>query len=55
MLILLYFTEGVVRAWSEQGLVRRLALVEVALSVVFFVSAICFVRAMTRRNRHHAV
>jgi uncharacterized membrane protein len=55
MLILLYFTEGVVRAWSEQGVARRLALVEVVLSVLFFVSAICFVRAMTQRKRRNAV
>lgn len=40
MFILLYFTEGVMRAWSDAGLSGRLALVEVALSVVFFFAAI---------------
>ncbi len=36
MFILVYFTEGVVRAWSETGLVRSLAIVEIVLSLVFF-------------------
>jgi uncharacterized membrane protein len=45
MLILLYFTEGAVRAWSDTGLSARLAMIEVALTVVFFFSAIYFVRS----------
>jgi len=45
MLIFLYFTEGVVRAWSDQGLSANLAMVEITLSVVFFVAAIAWVRA----------
>lgn len=45
MLILAYFTEGVVRAWSDQGLSANLAVVEIVLSVVFFVAAIAWVRA----------
>ncbi len=44
MLILAYFTEGVVRAWSDQGLSANLALAEIVLSVVFFVAAIAWVR-----------
>lgn len=44
MLILLYFIEGVVRAWSEQGLSAQLALVEVVLSLVFFLSTIFYAR-----------
>lgn len=44
MFILLYFTEGVVRAWSDSGLAARLAGLEILLSVVFFVSALCVVR-----------
>ena len=35
MFILAYFTEGVVRAWSESGVVRTLAWTEIALSLVF--------------------
>jgi uncharacterized membrane protein len=48
MLVLLYFTEGVVRCWSESGMSRSLAVAEIALSVTFFLSAICFARTRTR-------
>ncbi|MDO9205684.1 DUF2069 domain-containing protein [Methylotenera sp.] len=44
MFILLYFTEGVVRAWSDVGLSAKLALIEVVLSVVFFGCAIYFAK-----------
>lgn len=44
MFVLFYFTEGVVRAWSDRGLSANLALVEVALSVIFFFAAIYFAR-----------
>jgi uncharacterized membrane protein len=44
MLILLYFTEGVVRAYSETGIAARLALAEVALAVVFYLCAISYAR-----------
>lgn len=44
MLILAYFAEGVVRAWSERGAAQALALAEVALSLAFFVSAVAFAR-----------
>ncbi|MFL6581780.1 MAG: DUF2069 domain-containing protein [Burkholderiales bacterium] len=44
MLILAYFIEGVVRAWSEHGIGRALALAEIALSLVFFVAAIGYTR-----------
>jgi len=44
MLILAYFTEGTVRAWSDSGLSAQLAGVETALSLAFFCSAIVFVR-----------
>lgn len=44
MLILLYFTEGVVRAWSDQGLSAQLAMVEVVLSVIFFACTIFYAR-----------
>ncbi len=45
MLILAYFTEGVVRAWSDGGVSAKLALAEIVLSVVFFGAAIAWVRA----------
>ena len=44
MLILVYFAEGAVRAYSDAGLSATLALIEVALSMVYFVSAIAHVR-----------
>ncbi len=47
MLILAYFAEGAVRAWSDNGLSQRLALVELALTVIFFVAVIAFVRRPT--------
>ncbi len=54
MLILLYFTEGVVRAYGEQGIAARLALAEVALSVGFYLCAIFYAR-LTRRPSGAAV
>lgn len=48
MLILAYFIEGVVRAWSDGGLSAKLALGETLLSVVFFGAAIAWVRASRR-------
>jgi uncharacterized membrane protein len=44
MLVLAYFTEGVVRAWSDTGLSAWLAGAEVALSVVFFFAAIFYAK-----------
>jgi uncharacterized membrane protein len=46
MFVMFYFTEGVVRAWSDRGLSSSLALVEVLLSVSFFVAAIFYARFM---------
>lgn len=48
MFILLYFTEGVVRAWSDDGLSSALAAAEIVLSLVFFSCAIFYAR-LTRR------
>lgn len=44
MLILAYFTEGVVRGYADQGLSARLAYAEIALSLLFFCSVIAYVR-----------
>ncbi len=44
MLVLAYFTEGVVRAWSDVGLSAWLAGGEVVLSVVFFFAAIYYAK-----------
>jgi uncharacterized membrane protein len=45
MFILFYFTEGVVRAWSENGISRTLALLEIAFSISVYVSSIAVSRA----------
>jgi uncharacterized membrane protein len=44
MFILLYFTEGVVRAWGDTGLSRDLALVETALTLVYFAAVVTYSR-----------
>ena len=44
MLVLLYFMEGVVRAWSEPGMSFVLAWAEIVLSSAFYFSAIFFLR-----------
>ena len=48
MLILLYFTEGTVRATSESGASQWLAVGEIALSLAFFGAAIGYVRRSRR-------
>lgn len=49
MLILFYFMHGVVEAWAnESETIRILALIEVFLSVVFFIGAIMYVRYKSR-------
>lgn len=48
MLILLYFTEGVVRAASEAGTSQWLAVGEIGLSLAFFCSAIGYVRSFRK-------
>jgi uncharacterized membrane protein len=44
MLILAYFAEGVMRAWSERGLAQVLAGAEIALSLAFFAAAVAYAR-----------
>ena len=44
MLILAYFAEGVVRAWSERGAAQALAGAEVVLSLVFFAAVVAYAR-----------
>jgi len=45
LLIIAYFVEGVVRAWSDNDLSAQLAGIEIALTLMIFVSAIFFVRS----------
>jgi uncharacterized membrane protein len=49
MFILAYFIEGVMRAWSETGTPRSLALAETALSLVFFACVVAYAR-LTRAS-----
>lgn len=41
---LAYFTEGVVRAWTESGTSQALAAGEVALALVFFSAVVLYAR-----------
>jgi uncharacterized membrane protein len=50
MLILAYFAEGVTRGWSETGLSQKIALLEVLLSLAFFVAAVSYARATKARG-----
>ena len=51
MFILIYFTEGAVRAWADQGVSARLALIEVILTIIFFICTIFYAR-LTRTKTH---
>lgn len=48
MFILLWFTEGTVRAYADTGPAAALAGIEIALSLVFFASAIFYARLAGR-------
>jgi uncharacterized membrane protein len=48
MLILIYFTEGIVRATSDKGLSVPLAWIEVALVCVFFLCVLSFLRPIKK-------
>jgi uncharacterized membrane protein len=40
MLVLAYFAEGIVRAWSEHGTARALSVAEIVLSCIYFAAAL---------------
>ena len=44
MLILLYFTEGIVRATTEKGIGQWLAIAETVLSLIFFFATVSYAR-----------
>jgi uncharacterized membrane protein len=48
MFILLYFTEGAVRAYADHGLSAALALAETVLTLAFFFSTIFFARQTSK-------
>ena len=54
MLVLMYFAEGVVRAWSERGMSQALAALEILFSTVFFFCAIFFLRPYKQAARQLA-
>jgi uncharacterized membrane protein len=49
LLVWLYFTEGVVRATSDRGLSARLAMLEVALSLLLFAACVMHVRLRLKK------
>ncbi len=51
LVVWLYFTEGVVRAWSDAGTGRWLALAEVALCLALFTACALHVRLRQRHVR----
>ncbi|MDP2169217.1 MAG: DUF2069 domain-containing protein [Rhodocyclaceae bacterium] len=50
LLILLYLLEGLTRAFSDNGMMQLLAIVEVVLALVFFMATLCFARATARQH-----
>jgi uncharacterized membrane protein len=50
MLVLAYFAEGAVRAWSDHGTSAKLASAELILALACFVACIAFVRRAKRGN-----
>jgi uncharacterized membrane protein len=50
MFILIYFTEGVVRAWADRGVSAKLALIEIVLTVIFFICTIFYARLSNRNS-----
>jgi uncharacterized membrane protein len=44
MFILIYFTEGSVRAWADRGISAKLALIEVLLTMTFFACTIFYAK-----------
>lgn len=50
MFVLAYFSEGVVRAWSERGISQLLAGLEIALSAAYFVAVVAYARLAGSRG-----
>jgi uncharacterized membrane protein len=48
LLLWLYFMEGAVRAWSEAGMGRVLALIEVGLCLLLFAACTVYIRRRLR-------
>ncbi|EXI79384.1 MAG: putative membrane protein [Candidatus Accumulibacter appositus] len=54
MLILLYFTEGIVRATTETGMGQTLAIAETMLALTFFCASVAYAR-LTRPSSTQTV
>src|SRR5690606_29644282 len=55
MLILLYFMEGVVRAWSDPSpLSATMAGLEIVFSLIFYLCAICYLRPAKQAAKRNA-
>lgn len=51
LVVWIYFTEGVVRAYSDRGLSAQLALLEAALCTALFVACVLHVRLRLRKAK----
>jgi len=51
LMVWIYFTEGVVRAYSDRGLSAQLALLEAVLCVALFVACVLHVRFRLRKAK----
>ena len=54
LLVWFYFTEGIVRAASDNGLSAQLALVELLLSMVYFLCAALYLRPLKKLSKQKA-
>jgi len=50
MFILAFFTEGIMRSWGDKGLSQKLAMVEIAISLLFFICVLGFARTFKRQT-----
>ena len=50
LLVWIYFSEGVVRAYSDRGLSAQLAMLEVALCLALFAACVLHVRTRLRKT-----
>jgi uncharacterized membrane protein len=51
LLVWLYFTEGVVRAYSDRGLSGQLAFIEIVLCLALFAACVLHVRTRQRKAK----
>ena len=54
LLVWIYFTEGIVRAASDSGLSAQLALIELMLSIAYFLAAAFYLRPLKKLSRQKA-